>query len=425
MTYLLLSIFCVGLSIITWKKFSLAVGIFIVLLPSYLIRFRFGPLPSTLLELSFGIIFLVWLIKYARTDWRQLKQFFSHHRLFLFFYCLFFISSVVSIFVSDMWYYSLGQWRAYFLEPMLFFLVLIARKDTLPTKKYILFLGLSTLSVSIFGIIQKYTGWGIATVEWQNVATRRVTSFFSSPNAVGLYLGPILPLLFVPLIRHFNNAQPVFIEKIKNLLKNPALWVLAASLIALLFTKSLGSWLALALGTLLFVYLVGQKKLAIILLIIFFIFPLAITPVRTFILTKDQSSLNRITLWQYTNQFLAASPKNFILGGGVGQFFRKVQKPHYNVHELERLIYPHNIILNFWTEIGLFGLIAFVGIIYSLFSTSHTIYKRNQLLGAVLFSTLTIFLVHGLIDVPYFKNDLAMLFWILTAFIFSSETTTS
>jgi O-antigen ligase len=424
MTYLLLFIFCLSFGLLTWKKFSLAVGIFIILLPSYLVRFRLGPLPSTLLELSFGIIFLIWIIKYRRADWPQLKQFFINHKTFLFFYCLFFIASLIGIFVSDMWYYSLGQWRAYFLEPMLFFLVLIARKDILPTKKYILFLGLSTLSISIFGIIQKYTSWGIPTAEWQNLATRRVTSFFTSPNAVGLYLGPILPLLLIPLILHFQKAKPIFGEKIKSLIKNPALWVLIISLVALFFTKSLGSWLALILGGLIFAFLIGYKKTAVLFLVSCFLISLIFSPVRSFILTKSQSSLNRVTLWQYSFEFLTASPKNFIFGTGLRQFFRKIQKPHYNVQELERLIYPHNIFLNFWTEIGLFGMVGFVGILYSLIITCHNIARRNQLLGATLFSVLTILIVHGLIDVPYFKNDLAMLFWIITALIFSSEATT-
>jgi hypothetical protein len=37
--------------------------------------------------------------------------------------------------------------------------------------------------------------------------------------------------------------------------------------------------------------------------------------------------------------------------------------------------------------------------------------------GAVLICLLVVVVVHGMVDVPYFKNDLAMLFWTL-AFLY-------
>ncbi len=446
------------------KNFRLAIGVFIIGLPAYLIRFRLGPLPSTLLELNFGILFLVWLIKYARQDYTYLKIQIKNHKYFFNIFLIFFISSIVSIFVSDMWYYSLGQWRAYFLEPMLVFVMLIGHtisanhpypslerrgcalspparparstrsseaggggvglkaggggSNQLSTTDLIWFLALSTLSISLFGIAQRFTGWHIGNVDWIALETGRITSFFLSPNAVGLFLGPIIPLIAYLLIKNrSHNPRRNFI------IYHLSFIICALALVTLLLTKSLGAILAVALGILLFAYLVGYKKTALITVLI--VGCLVLSTYRLGLLqNKSQSLANRLTLWTYSWHYLTESPKNFVFGTGIRQFFRKIQKPYYDVHKMERLIYPHNIFLNFWTETGLFGMLSFTTLYcYLLRATWYVYIKSDKILGASLLAALIIILVHGLIDVPYFKNDLAMLFWILTALVVTNENT--
>ena len=85
---------------------------------------------------------------------------------------------------------------------------------------------------------------------------------------------------------------------------------------------------------------------------------------------------------------------------------------------LEIYLYPHNIFLNFWSELGLIGLLVFIwlwfkaGLInlinYWRFKTKTSLaWLSWGLAGAWLAS-----FVHGLVDVPYFKNDLALMFWL-------------
>ena len=76
--------------------------------------------------------------------------------------------------------------------------------------------------------------------------------------------------------------------------------------------------------------------------------------------------------------------------------------------------------LNFWTEIGLFGAGIFMAIFGYLVYLAFKIRRINILLSAVLLAILTAIFVHGLVDVPYFKNDLALLFWILTTYVLLS-----
>lgn len=402
---------------LAWKNFRLAIILFVILLPSYLVRFELlhigkYPFPSTLLEVSFGLLFLVWLVKYSRQDWQEIVGTIKRHKLFFVAALVFFLSSVISIFVSDMVFFSLGEWRAYFLEPMILFLIIIGRKKTFKTKDFVWALAISTLSISIFSVIQKFTGWGIATPEWANEAARRVTAFYTSPNAVGLYLAPVLMLMLACALSYR--------EKIRGKSFWALVLVLILSLAAILFTKSQGAWIAVGAGVLVMLFSIGYKKITIGLAIVGIIFSLVVPSMREAILFKDQANKNRLRLWGYSWTFLKASPKNFILGTGVRQFFRKIQKPYYDTKIMERLIYPHNIFLNFWTEIGLFGMLAIIFILGYATYLSNKIRQNNKIFGAGLLAMITGLVVHGLVDVPYFKNDLAFLFWILIAAVFVS-----
>jgi O-antigen ligase len=435
--YFLLFLFLV------WHNFRLAVILFIIFLPAYLIRVEIGPLPSTALELSFGAIFLVWLIKYSRHDFRNILVTSQKHKILFIAFDLFFIASVASIFISDMPILSFGQWRAYFLEPMILFLILIGRSLSpscqdgvggvaeVKAMDLIWALALSTLSISTYSIIQKFTGWGIVTAEWTIESTRRMTAFYSSPNAVGLYLAPVL-MLFIPLllrggqwgvaeVRTFqlslatHPAHPLGKRRMTDLLLATALTL---SLLAIFFTKSQGAWIGLSVGALAFLFFIGYKKIAVAAAVLSVIFSLLMPSMRQAVLFQDQAGQNRLRLWKYTWEFLDKSPKNFILGTGVRQFFRKIQKPYYDKKVMERLIYPHNIFLNFWTEIGLLGMLAVITILGHAFYLSYKIIKSDKLSGAGLFGALIALVAHGLVDVPYFKNDLAFLFWIIIATVF-------
>jgi hypothetical protein len=128
MAFILVAVYFIFFSFLAWKNFRLAFVFFLILLPSYLIRFQIGPLPSTVLELSFGALFLIWLIKYSRYDIKNIIATSQKHKILFIAFDLFFVSSVVSVLISDLLILSLGVWRAYFLEPMILFLIARQKK---------------------------------------------------------------------------------------------------------------------------------------------------------------------------------------------------------------------------------------------------------------------------------------------------------
>ncbi len=440
MLLLLIGLYFLALVFLMKLNARLAVGLFVLSLPTYLIRFNIGPLPATVLELGFGAISLGWLLFYARTGWPVLTNFLKEHRWFALAMVIFLLSSLGSIWVSDMAVASLGQWRAYFLEPMVLFVILIglSGRQTPPNlpvgrggsehpprppqggicaNDLVWFLALSTVSISVYAIVQQFTGWGIATEQWTNPATRRVTAFFSSPNAVALYLGPIIMLMWAFIWKKTISEGRKKLE-IRNWKLGLIAIITLLALVAVLFTRSQGGFAGLAIGATLFAYLVGYKKSAlavvaagIVLLGAVVLWPRALP-------LHYQSGGNRLWLWSHSIDYLTQSPRHFVLGTGIRQFFRKIQKPFYNPKQMERIIYPHNIFLNFWTETGLFGMLSF-GFIFGYISLiAYRIYRQSdRVIGAGLLAALAVILAHGLLDVPYFKNDLAMEWWILVVII--------
>jgi O-antigen ligase len=194
--------------------------------------------------------------------------------------------------------------------------------------------------------------------------------------------------------------------------------------VAIIFTFSQGTWLGLAAGLIFLAAFGWNKKITAVAVLIIIILTLVIPqirnplwPVLTF---TDQSGQNRLALWQMSQNFLLSSPKNFIFGAGIFGF-SQIENQARNPAQLEALLYPHNIILNFWLELGLLGLIGFGWLIIKFFKQGLQACKLQtincKLLSLGLLAGMVAVLVHGLIDVPYFKNDLALLFWIIVALI--------
>lgn len=420
--YIFLTIFFIFFTLIAWRNLPNAFAILTALLPAYLIRFNIFGLPSTLLEGMILTITAVWFIKFG---FQKIKKRYNGKLPYKPFpfqnqIILIMAAATVSVFVAPDFYKALGLWRAYFLEPILFFLIFIQIvRNPKDFKKILYALGVSALGVALFSIYQKITGQFMPAPFLQPDAPKRITSFYTSPNAVGLFLAPIIMIYFGWLL-----------EKGKKILVS--FWqiaVITLSLLAVFFTVSEGTWAGLIIALLFFTAIISFKKYSanifillsmkvfagIIILggIIFSAVNYPLMEAKTARIIQSPSAQNRLTLWQGSWNFLTDNPKNFIFGAGIFGF-PKIQNQFRDPLKLEPLIYPHNIFLNFWMDIGLLGMIGFVWLIISfLKKTSQTIITDKSFAPAALLGAMLTILIHGFIDVPYFKNDLAFLFWLI------------
>jgi putative inorganic carbon (HCO3(-)) transporter len=413
----LLLVILVILGYLSYKKPVQAVGLTIILLPTYLFRSRIWFLPVTFLELCIWVTFLGWLIKSIKE--KKLKAGGKYYYQWPIILIL--LAATISIFISPNFHSAAGLWKAYFVEPILFFLVLINVIKSEQDKKIVLWaLGISTLAISLLAIWQKFTGFGIAEPIWTDPAKRRVTSIFTSPNAVGLYLGPIIAIYLAWLIAEIKILKPTILK----------LLIIIPAILAVLFTVSQGTWLGLAAAVVFLVYFACPTKpkgwrrgwnkritaatiLAVIILLL--IIPVSRNILWPTITFADASGQNRLALLQMSQKYLLSSAKNFVFGAGL-LGFSEIQSQIRDPLKMEALLYSHNIIFNFWLEIGLLGLIAFIWLTIKFFKKGFQRLNNDWLKLGVMAAMITI-IIHGLIDVPYFKNDLAILFWLIVSLL--------
>jgi O-antigen ligase len=106
-----------------------------------------------------------------------------------------------------------------------------------------------------------------------------------------------------------------------------------------------------------------------------------------------------------------------ILGAGISGFPVRVapfRPPHQAIQ-----LYPHDLWLTTWSELGLLGLVSFAVIFFSLLWRGWRALRgaggiwHPVIWGAT--AALVLYSVHGLFDSPYWKNDLSVEFWLLAA----------
>ena len=111
-----------------------------------------------------------------------------------------------------------------------------------------------------------------------------------------------------------------------------------------------------------------------------------------------------------------------VFGAGLSGFETRLG-PFWNATHTDRFIYPHNILLNFWVATGVLGVVAFAWLLLQAFRTSWAGWRSPARDWAPLhlgvFLALIGIVAHGLVDVPYFKNDLSLEFWVLLALTYA------
>jgi len=464
LNYLLLTIYCLLFTLLTWKRLHWGLFLLFLLLPTYLIRFNLGPLPTTLLEVMIWIIFVVWLNKYRQTIVYSLWSIVKKNKLLFIGISLFLISATISLFFSTNLRSALGEWKAFYVEPILLFIILItsnkqsAEKQSLISnfkfqiskcfplwqrggfersektgcvghsaicnlQSTIIFaLILTGLVTSLLAIYQHFTGFLVPYAFWQNQNTFRVTAWYGFPNAVGLFLTPLIPLSIYLAKQSWNQIKlQVSSYKFQMVIFVSCLLFLLSSLLAIIYSKGTGPLLGAITGIALLLLIHKKTRWPTITLGFVSLVCLVSLPqfsnVKNEILSQDRSGQIRLTMWQDTLKFLGNHP---MVGAGLAAYQQKIIPYHSQVNgeNIEIFHHPHNIFLTMWVNLGLLGLISFILIVYSLLLIPYSLYKQNTIKPfnhstIYLLASLITILIMGLVDSPYIKNDLAILFWLL------------
>ena len=360
-------------------------------LPLYVVRWHYGPLPTTLLETLIIVTVVLYLVARWRDGWRRpLRTPYDIPILLLL------LAGAIAVFVPQDHRAALGLYRAFFIEPVAIFYVatdLLRGEQSLRRAVVSFAIGSSLFAIlNLVAVAQALLNHSFHVGSAPN-------ALYGDANYVAMYLEP--PVAFAMAVFLFGSTPRWR-------------WLGAAWLpitgLALLLTLSKGAYLALFVLVVVVILRMRRWMLPLLIGLVVVAFALSRIPlIAQRIATSENSLVGRFQIYGAAIRVLKENP---ILGLGLGGF-------DYTFRKHASQPYPHDIWLTFWVEIGLLGLIAFAVIFFGLLWRGWRAlpqtegFYRVAMWGVV--GSLVLWGIHGLVDSPYWKNDMSVEFWVVAA----------
>jgi O-antigen ligase len=359
------------------------------LLPVYLIRFNFLGVPTNLLEVLISLVLVLWLLKYGRGFWDSLSKITGWKYFWP--VSLILLGLILSTLANNNILKGLGIIKGWFVFPLV--LIFLTSQIIPPNKRENVFRAfyLSAVGVALISLFY----WLFGALTYDN----RLQAFYNSPNFLAMYLAPALIIGLILFSRQLKFYG----------------MTLGIISLALYLTFSYAAWMAvvIALAVIFIVNKHSSRKLIIIVSLIFLVlvsFQMQKNKSLNLLQANPRSSWSsRIMIWRAAGKILS---DNWILGIGPGNFqdkYLKYQK-HFPPYLEWAVPQPHNLFLAFWLGSGLLGIMGFLWLLSIWFRQFFQ--KKNSQLAWIGLGIILYILLHGLVDTTYFKNDLAIIFWL-------------
>ncbi len=401
-------------------------ALLLLLLPSYLIKFELFGIPTTLLELSTYVVASALFTKlFFAKDWRRevkekLKWLLSQRSLLLVVFLFFAAAVLATIFTWDT-VRSMGILKGWFFDPILFaFILFLTLRNRLDWYRGVVALSLMAAALSAWGLGEYWLRYDPYTTIGD-----RLFSVFTSPNYFALLVGPVI-VLSVSVLTFARDFWRRSAETALLLITT------VINLFAFYLTYSYGGFVGLAAGlTVVLIpvlWLSNLPRRGVYALVALFVALISVTAIINFSSAKFQrdffrreglsSFRGRAEVWQTGFAIIKRHP---VFGVGLGNYdeaYKKYVREAIGREPLEPvMIHAHNIFLDFWTDMGLIGLLAFLVLLAYFFRAFWQAKNINRALAFGAFGGMITVLGHGLLDTPYFKNDLSYLFWFIITVI--------
>lgn len=367
-------------------------------------------------ELLFIAMFFVWGYKYLKyRDQEGVKQTPLDLPVILFLTAM----VVVLIINSPDYRISLEGFRAVIQYILWYFVVIQLLKDTKGAKRLCLLFVIVVSLMAIHGVYQYIIGVEMPAgwVDSKEAGVRtRVFSILTSPNILGSLMTLALPLtLSFGAISESNKKKVLF-------------YFLALMMTGcLVFTFSRGAWIGFGVAILAYVFLKDKRLLipVIILGLLAIVLVPGIANRITYMLSPEyiESSLRggRLVRWITGLKILEGTP---VFGVGLGHFGGAVainNELSYLVGtETVETFYMDNYYLKTAVETGLFGLFAFVMLMYQIIinglrTIRITTDKASKELEIGIFAGLFGVIVHNFVENVFEVPMMTSCFWLLVA----------
>lgn len=400
-----------------------AICLVALFLPAYVIRVHVAGIPTNALELLVAGVAIS--VLFQPDTWplyvQSLKNIPTSIKIWI---GLFFLATCVSTLISSHVLVSLGIVKGWILVPLVYAALIYGARPTAIQKQQLLDALIASASVvSLMALIM-------------GRVDGRLQAFYDTPNSLALYVAPVLAATLWQAEKDKQRKS----------------WLIAAAAIqvlALIGAQSVGAGLAvflsLCIGISAWLKKGKVQTLAVLLvaaLIGSWIFwqsgkiPYLLEPLKN--PQTHNSATVRLQLWSISWDLIKEHP---LVGIGLGQFepaYQQKLTAHlrachpesdegsissagFNCNRLvPEFVFrdPHNLVLSFWLNTGLLGLVSFISLNSMVLKR---IRRQQDSVHSAYFLILISYLAYGLVDTIYWKNDLSILWWAVIAIVISPE----
>jgi|GEM_PF-887704 len=390
----------------------------ILAMPLYLFRFTVLGIPTNVFEVVLYLSLLVWMWYRYRTNSKKVN--FStgsndiqvNWRLPWVVWAWLGIGLIGAL-VNPDWLSGLGFWRAYFIDGALVYLII---GNEIDVAKVILPRALIAIGgiVSVVSLISA-TGWHVAIdgrwLGWFGFDN------FASPNYLSLFIAPIVALSIMAMF--FWRGLWRYLALVSSLIM----------IIALVGSQSRGAVVGVVGGIIVAIVYYAYRNKQKYTWLKWSALALIIIATATFYIAKPNANASpadgrvatsnniRWEIWKTSTEIIKGKP---IFGVGLGNF-----QEYFTQLTIGRVNYPefisplaltaHNLYLQVLTTLGTVGLIIFIWWLIIIIKAMSA--SPNKAETTIVVSTLASILLYGLVDTPFFKNDLAILWWVIVSLI--------
>ena len=379
-----------------WQKPEKALAWTIFLLPVYLLKIKLGAVSFTFLDAILSLTLVLWALK-------NKKKFSGPEATtkIIVIGAFLVLLAGLAIWPSGDQARSLGLFKSLICLPLLAALAYQSILVRGNTEKSFFLRPFFYSSLVVSGIAFGYKLAGVVSFD------NRLAAFWQSPNQLAMYLG--LGIL--------AGAALVAEEKQTKQKKTLVLFGLAWLFLIGFFTFSLGAIIAV-LGALTcwFVgqnFLKNKRVLGAVFLVGYFLAGCFLLFQGGFLKSRlGESFDSRLVVWQVAKDLIERQPW---LGIGLGNFQQKYleAQDRYAPYPEWAVPHAHNLWLDFWLNFGFFGWVLFVFLVI-IFGWC-LLKKTKPVTSGLVFGQMFFYwlLISGLADEPLWRNDLAIIFWLV------------
>ena len=378
-------------------------------LPAYLVRGHLlGRLPFTGLEVVLGLTVLAFIVESA---WqRRVPRLDTPFSVVM---AVILLATAIGVAASPDHREALGIAKAYIVEPMvLFFVAVNVLRSGWDWERLVYGFYVSGLVVAVSQLVALGAALGSRTVNL-NFSPPAPSWLWTNNNFGGIFLDPLVGLALGLAL--FGGVRHRMVH-----------WAALAVLgLGDVLTLSRGSWLALVVLAVLAAALHPRRKLLLAGCLAALVVAVVLPPVRHRITNELNTSnpanslVARVHLWHATADLIKAHP---FTGAGLGGYQTAVAPYRAQVHDpsAQTHVYPDQLELDFWVELGAIGVVALLGFFWELARYLIPAVRagpRDHPWAVALALAWAAIIVHGLLDSPYWKNDLSAEWWLLAALV--------